>query len=61
MLLQPKSFVEPDTFYCRPLGKRFSIHECMSRFVDANALGQKDKPCFKCTQGQDNRLDYAKA
>ena len=60
MLLQPKSFVEPDTFFCRALGKRFSIHECMSRFVDANALGLKDKPCFKCNQGNDNRLDYAK-
>lgn len=61
MLLQPKSFIEPETFFCRAFSKRFSVHECMSRFVDANALGQKDKPCFKCAIGQDNRLNYAKS
>ena len=61
MLLQPKSFVEPDRFYCRGMAKRLSIHDCMAKFVDANALGWKENPCFKCTQGQENRLSYAKS
>lgn len=61
MLMQPKSFVEPVTFHCRGYAKRMSVHDCMATFVDANALNQKDKPCFKCTQGQDNRLNYAKS
>lgn len=61
MLLQPKSFVEPVIFHCRGYGKRMSVHDCMATFVDANALNQKDKPCFKCSQGQDNRGNYAKS
>ena len=60
MLMQPKSFVEPDTFTCRAFAKRMSIHECMALFVDANALNQKERPCFKCAQGQENRLGFAK-
>jgi hypothetical protein len=61
MLLQPKSFVEPETFHCRAMAKRLSVHDCMAMFVDANALNQKDRPCFRCTQGQENRVTYAKA
>jgi hypothetical protein len=61
MLLHPKSFVEPETFQCRPMARRMSVHECMAMFVDANALNQKDRPCFRCPQGQENRLSYAKA
>ena len=60
MLLQPKSFVEPETFHCRAFAKRMSVHDCMAMFVDANALNQKDRPCFRCNQGQDNRLQYTK-
>lgn len=61
MLLQPKSFAEPITFHCRGYAKRMSVHDCMAMFVDANALNQKDKPCFRCTQGQDNRATYSKS
>jgi len=61
MLMQPKSFVEPTTFHCRALAKRLSHHDCMALYVDANALNQKDKPCFKCVQGQEHRLSYAKS
>ncbi len=61
MLLQPKSFEEPTTFHCRALAKRLSVHDCMALYVDANALAQKDKPCHKCVQGQENRLSYAKS
>jgi len=60
MLLQPKSFAEPITFHCRAFAKKMSVHDCMALFVDANALNQKDKPCHKCTQGNENRLGYAK-
>jgi hypothetical protein len=61
MYLQPKNFEEPETFFCRAYGKRHSVFDCMSDFVDANALNWKDKPCFKCVQGEENRLMYAKS
>ncbi len=61
MLMQPKSFADPDTFHCRAFGRRMSIFKCMSWFVDANALKQKDKPCMGCAQGEDNRKLYAKS
>ena len=60
MYLQPKTFEEPETFYCRGLSKRMSIFDCMSKFVDANALNRKENPCFKCVQGEANRGEYAK-
>ena len=61
MLLHPKSFETPDTFTCRSFGKRLSIFTCMANYVDANALKQSDLPCWKCTQGEDVRLGYAKS
>ncbi len=61
MQLQPKSFENPTTFYCRAFARRMPIFECMAKFVDANALNQKDKPCFKCAQGQEARVVFAKS
>jgi len=61
MLLQPKSFCEPDTFRCRAKARRLSVFTCMSDYVDANALKKKDTPCFTCPQGEDVRRDFAKA
>lgn len=61
MFLQPKTFEEPETLVCRATGRRLDIFRCMSRFVDANALNQKDRPCFKCIQGQDLRMGYSKS
>ena len=61
MLMQPKSFVEPDTFYCRAYSQRMSIFNCMTTFVDCNALNKKDSPCFKCVQGEENRKGYSKS
>ena len=61
MLLQPKSFCEPETFRCRPKSRHLSVFTCMSDYVDANALKQKENACFMCPQGEDVRRDYAKA
>ena len=61
MYLQPKTFEEPESFHCRARGSRASIFQCMSWFVDANALNQKDNPCHKCMQAEENRLGYAKS
>ena len=61
MLLQPKSFCEPETFNCRARGTELSVLICMSDYVDANALKRKDSPCFSCAQGADIRVEYAKA
>ena len=60
MLLQPKSFCDPNTFRCRPRARTMSVFNCMSDYVDANALKQKDSPCFMCPQGEEVRKDYAK-
>ena len=60
MMLQPKSFEEPDSFFCRAYAQRMSIFVCMSNFVDANALKRSDLPCWKCVQGEDVRAGYAK-
>ena len=61
MHLAPKSFEEPDTFHCRGYAKRFSIFTCMANYVDANALRQKDRPCYMCTQGEEVRLGYGQS
>lgn len=60
MVLQPKSFDTPETFFCRAYGKRMSIFDCMTSYVDVNALNQKEKPCLKCAQGEQVRGDYSK-
>ncbi len=60
MVLQPKSFVEPQTFLCRAYGRRLSVLDCMTKYVDANALNWKHTPCFKCAQGTENRAGYSK-
>jgi hypothetical protein len=60
MLLAPKSFEHPDEIYCRAYNKRLSIFQCMSMYVDANALKQKDRPCHTCSQGDEARQEYAK-
>jgi hypothetical protein len=59
MLLPPKSFVEPDTFYCKRLRRRLAVPKCIGMFVDANALRAKTKPCFGCNQGQNVREQFS--
>ncbi len=61
MMLQPKSFEEPNSFFCRGYDKRQSVLDCIAWYVDANALNQKDKPCFKCTQGTEVRGGFSKS
>ena len=61
MLLQPKTFVKPQTFFCRGYNKRIPIFVCMNNFVDANALKKVDTPCFNCVQGQDVRCGYSQS
>ncbi len=60
MMLQPRSFIEPETFFCRAYAQRMSLFDCMKQYVDANALKQKDRPCFGCVQGDENRVTFAK-
>jgi hypothetical protein len=61
MYIQPKSFEEPETLYCRAFARRMSVFKCMSKYVDANALRQKQTPCFQCAQGGEIRCTYAKS
>ncbi len=59
MLLQPKSFEEPESVLCRSMNKRLTIFRCMANYVDANALRQKDNPCYDCAQGAKVRAKYS--
>jgi|GEM_PF-1157208 len=59
MYMPPKSFIEPERVSCKRLRREMPIFECMSMYVDANALRRKSKPCFACPQGADVRCNYA--
>lgn len=60
MMMPPKSFLEQDCVKCKRLRRDVKIFECMSWYVDANALKQKSKPCFACPQGGQVRTEFAK-
>ena len=59
MMLPPKSFIEPSTFYCKRLRRRLAVPKCISMYVDANALRNKSKPCYACQQGSEVRVDFS--
>jgi len=59
MLLPPKSFIEPETFYCKRLRRRQPVPKCIAMYVDANALRNKRKACFGCQQGQTVRASFS--
>jgi len=48
-----------DTFYCERLEEKTSTAFCLIHFVDDTALKVYDSPCFKCSQGDDIRNEFA--
>jgi hypothetical protein len=49
-----------DTFTCERRALDLALHECMTDYVNANALQQKTSPCHKCPIGAENRVRFAK-
>ncbi len=50
-----------ESFRCDRRRLDLQMHECMTSYVNANALQTKASPCFNCPVGQENRTDFAKA
>lgn len=40
------------SFFCKNQREEVTVEKCLDMFVEANAFGLKDAPCFKCPQGQ---------
>jgi hypothetical protein len=49
-----------ERFRCEQREADFELHECMTDYVNANALMQRGSPCFKCDVGLENRSRFAK-
>ena len=49
------------TFDCKNMKQTIQTAVCLQWFVDHNALNRKESPCWKCTQGQDNRESFARS
>ncbi len=49
-----------ERFRCERREADFELHECMTDYVNANALMQRGSPCFKCEVGLENRARFAK-
>jgi hypothetical protein len=39
-------------FFCKGLREEVRVEKCLDTFVEANAFGLKETPCYKCPQGQ---------
>jgi len=39
-------------FTCKARQQEVSVEKCLDSFVEANAFGIKESPCYKCQQGQ---------
>jgi hypothetical protein len=58
-MIVAKSYLEESEVRCKRMRRRVGLSRCLSMYVDRNALLEKDKPCWKCPQGEQVRRDYA--
>ena len=49
-----------ETFECERRDQVLQLHECMTHYVNANALRDKSSPCFACPVGLEMRTTFAK-
>ena len=49
-----------EEFYCEARELSIQFHQCLTDYVNANALQVKTSPCHKCMRGLDNRVAFAK-
>lgn len=50
---------ETDTFSCRALQTQLTVENCLSNYVEANALALRNSVCYKCLQGAEVRAAYS--
>lgn len=61
MNLPPKSFVEQPCVVCKRQRREVELFQCMSNYVDANALANRARPCFNCPQGATVRQNFGRS
>ena len=49
-----------ELFDCVRKRESLMLEQCLTDYVNANALKQKSNVCFNCTQGLENRDAFAK-
>jgi hypothetical protein len=45
--------------YCKNHKRDVEMLSCIDKYVDANAIPDRNSACFRCLQGQKARLDFA--
>ena len=49
-----------EEFFCDRRELSLQLHQCMTDYVNANALQNRGSQCFKCSIGLGHRADFAK-
>ncbi len=49
----------PCAFYCKFLNRDVKRIECVDDYVNANSLGIRHSPCFKCPVGLKTRIIFS--
>jgi hypothetical protein len=49
-----------EEFFCERRDLSLKLHQCMTDYVNANALQNKTSQCHKCELGLEQRINYAK-
>jgi len=57
--MRPDPSERTDEFYCLARRRRLTLGKCLDDYLDANALTQRKKVCYRCPQGRANREAYA--
>ncbi|GEM_PF-3570666 len=56
---KPRRTLEEE-FFCDRRDLSLKMHQCLTDYVNANALQARTSPCFKCERGLGHRVDFAK-
>ncbi len=51
---------QDEEFFCDRRDLSLQMHQCLTDYVNANALQVRTSPCHKCERGLGNRVDFAK-
>ena len=49
-----------EEFMCDRRQMSLQLHQCMTDYVNANALQNRGSQCFKCELGLEHRVDFSK-
>lgn len=47
-------------FFCERRDISIEFHQCLTDYVNANALKVRTSQCFNCARGLENRVSFAK-